>query len=96
MNRMMMMMMMMMHHMQNSKEGGLSEMAGHRAVRRQEKSRNRAMEKPRAVISEYLEEAMESLGVEAGDAWQLHQFTLRLGWGRNRGLLRTHYHVSQA
>ena len=39
---------------------------------------------------------MEALGAEHGDPWQLRQYSMHLEWGRNRGLQRTHYHLSQA
>ena len=39
---------------------------------------------------------MEKLGVEEGDVWQVYHLTKAYSWGRNKGLLRVHWHLGSS
>ena len=73
----MMKMLMMWSMFKNGNAGGESslETTGHRAFKRMHKMRSRPINNPEQVIVEYIDEAQEPLGVEAGDVWQIHQLT---------------------
>ncbi len=51
--------------------------------------------KPEQVVTEYVKEWMDRLGLEPGDRWQMSDVTSSIQWGRFRGLHRAHYHASQ-
>jgi hypothetical protein len=54
----------------------------------------RVYKAPGAIVSEYVAEVMAELAVEPGDAWGFHQYSMRIHWGKLRGLQRVHYHLS--
>jgi len=70
------------------------DQTGHRAFKRMNKLREGVLQKPQKVVADYLTHVCDHLGVEPGDAWQLWQYTNRLNWGKNKGLLRFHFHIS--
>ena len=80
---------------QNQSEDS-GDQAGHKAFRRMAQIRERVIKRPHGVINDYLGEAIDKMGLEPGDPWQLWQFTHKLAFGKNKGLLRLHYHVSHA
>ena len=58
----------MMRETQRAREDALPELGGAKAFRRAAKMRSRALESPDEVITEFLGEAMETIGAEPGDA----------------------------
>ena len=74
---------------------GDSQESGGRAFRRVHKMKGQVESEPESVVSKYVEEVIEHLGVEEGEAWQLHHWSLRVAWGRMQGLKRVHYHLSK-
>jgi hypothetical protein len=75
-------------------EGGAT--GGGKAFQRVHALQGRVMKEPKKVVSEYLADTMDKLGAEEDDAWQLHQLSGKLNWGKMKGLHRVHFHVSHA
>ena len=67
-----------------------------KSLQRLNKMQDRVTKQPKAVVSDYLREVREQLGVEPGEAWQLWQYSQKIPWGRMKGLHRMHYHLSYA
>jgi hypothetical protein len=70
--------------------------SGGKALKRLHSLHENILENPRGVVKEYVAEVMDNLGVEAGESWQLWQWTQQINWGRMKGLHRLHYHISHA
>jgi hypothetical protein len=77
-----------------SRQGQDGDMSGHKAFRRVHKLKQRVYTQPEEVVNQYLTELVDRMGIEAGDAWAVWQYTQKLPWGRNQGLMRAHFHAS--
>jgi hypothetical protein len=88
----MMMFQLLMKQKRGESDEGLD--SGGRAFRRIRQMKARVSKEPNRIVNEYLEEIMEKLGVEDGDAWQLWNWSERVVWGKMLGLKRVHWHVS--
>jgi hypothetical protein len=86
--------MMMAYMNQMSRQGQDGDMSGHKAFRRVHKLKQRVYTQPEEVVNQYLTELVDRMGIEAGDAWAVWQYTQKLPWGRNQGLMRAHFHAS--
>ena len=75
-------------------KSGNEEQPGGKAVRRLQKLRSRVETEPEAIVGLYLEEIMDKLGTEPGDAFQPWMWTSRISWGKLAGLHRVHFHLS--
>lgn len=91
-----MMMMMMSMMQQQNKKSGVEEEKGGKAFRRIRSMKARTEDQPEKIVSQFLEEAMDKLGVEDGDAWQLWQMSEKINWGNMSGLHRCHFHIAHA
>ena len=85
--------MLQMLHRQQKRDDDSVE-AGGKAFRRIHNLKARVENEPGRLVSEYLTEVMEKLGVEDGDVWQLWHWTERISWGKMLGLKRVHWHLS--
>jgi len=70
------------------------EQPGGKAVRRLQKLRSRVETEPEAIVGQYLQDIMDKLGTEPGDAFQPWMWTSRISWGKLAGLHRVHFHLS--
>jgi hypothetical protein len=86
--------MMMAYMNQMSRQGQDGDMSGHKAFRRVHKLKQRVYTQPEEVVNQYLTELVDRMGIETGDAWAVWQYTQKLPWGRNQGLMRAHFHAS--
>ena len=92
-NQMMMMMPMI---QQQGKKSSTEEEKGGKAFRRIRSMKARTEDQPEKIVSQFLEEAMDKLGVEEGDAWQLWMLSEKINWGNMSGLHRCHFHLCHA
>ena len=91
----MMMMLLMQQNKKYEAEEDQGDVGG-RAFKRIRKLKGKVEKDPVPLITDYLEEVQNVLGVEDGDPWQVYQMTENVPWGKMLGLKRCHWYLLHA